>query len=58
MDGNREPRYRLKQQLGFVAPMVFLVIIGIVFHVAGFAKFEGTITQSVGAYNYIRTEVH
>jgi hypothetical protein len=54
MDENREP----EAAIGFVAPMVFLVVKGIVFHVVSFAKFEGMITQSVGAYNYIRTEVH
>jgi hypothetical protein len=30
-----------------VVPMVFLVVIGIVFHIVSFAKFEGTIIQEL-----------
>jgi hypothetical protein len=33
--------------IGLVVLMFFLVVIGTVFYVVSFAKFEGTITQSV-----------
>jgi hypothetical protein len=37
----------IKTANGLAVLMFFLVVIGIVFYVVSFAKFEGTITQSV-----------
>jgi hypothetical protein len=37
----------IKTAIGLVVLMFFLVVIGIVFYVVSFAKFVGTITQSV-----------